>query len=127
MSASNFLELKLLDHSLGTASWTSPTDVYLALFSTDPTDAGSGTELSGDGYARKVVTFDAAADGATVNAATVTFDEAEADWDAATHFGIYDAATTGNLLFHGELDTARTATTGQQIRFLQGEIEITAD
>ena len=32
---------------------------YLALFLTDPTASGTGTEASGGGYARKVISFDA--------------------------------------------------------------------
>ena len=42
---SNYLENKLLDHILKNVSYTSPTTVYVGLFTSDPTDAGSGTEI----------------------------------------------------------------------------------
>ena len=44
---SNFAENEMLDHMLGTGSYTAPTNVFLSLWTSDPTDAGSGTELSG--------------------------------------------------------------------------------
>ena len=49
---SDYLENELLDHALGTGSFTAPTNVYLSLYTTDPTDADTGNELSGNGYSR---------------------------------------------------------------------------
>ncbi|WP_377846978.1 hypothetical protein [Bosea sp. UC22_33] len=60
-SASDYLEKKLLDHSLGVAAYTMPGTVYLALFTADPGEAGPGTEVSGNGYARQSTAFAAAA------------------------------------------------------------------
>lgn len=127
MSASSYAELKILDHSLGTAEWTMPSAVYIGLFSSDPTDAGTGTELSGNGYARAEITFAAASNGSAANDSQIDFDAATDDWATATHFGIFDAATSGNLLYHGQLNTPRAAETGQQVRVPIGEIVITAD
>ncbi len=52
---SNYLENKVLDHVLRNTSYTSPTTVYVGLYTSDPTDAGSGTEVSGGSYARQVL------------------------------------------------------------------------
>ena len=58
MSAiSNYLENALLNATLRNTTYTSPATVYAALFTTDPTDDGSGTECTGSGYARKAITL----------------------------------------------------------------------
>lgn len=110
-AASDYLEKKVLDHVLANTSFTSPTTVYLALF----TDGGlleAGTlndEVSGTGYVRKEITFGAAADisGATTskNTTDVTFPAAgSGGWGTITHVAIMDSATvgSGNVLFHGQ-------------------------
>lgn len=44
---SNYLENALINATLRNTSYTSPATVYLALYTSDPTDADSGTEVSG--------------------------------------------------------------------------------
>jgi len=115
---SDFLELELLDHSLGTASWTAPTNVYLALHSADPTDAGGGAELAvANGYARIVMSFAAASAGVAAIDTPIVFTASGADWSACTHVGIWDASSAGNLLYHTPLDTARTVLDGGTLTF----------
>lgn len=126
-AASNYLELKLLDHALGTAAFTAPTDVYVGLFTDDPTDAGTGTEISGNGYSRKVATFAAASGGSASTNATITFDAATGNWGTITHIGIYDAATTGNLLFHGAVTTSKTIESGDTFQISSGNLTISLD
>ena len=66
MSAmSDYLELKVLDHVLGTTSYTMPSAVYLGLSTGSFGDDNSGTELTGNNYSRKVITFASAASGTT--------------------------------------------------------------
>lgn len=128
-AASNYLELKLLDHALGTASFTAPSNVYLGLFTSDPTDADSGTEVttSGSAYGRQTITFDAAASGSAASAATVTFSAATANWGTITHIGIYDASTAGNLLFHGAVTTSKTIESGDTFQVSAGNLTISLD
>lgn len=128
-AASNYLELKLLDHALGTASFTAPSNVYLGLFTSDPTDANSGTEVSGaaTAYARQTITFDAAASGSAASAATVTFSAATLNWGTITHIGIYDASTGGNLLFHGAVTTSKTIESGDTFQVSAGNLTISLD
>ncbi|HCE07083.1 MAG TPA: hypothetical protein DEQ40_00485 [Oxalobacteraceae bacterium] len=86
-----------------TAMPTLPT-VYLALFTAVGVDAGTGfTEVTGGAYARVATTGDwAAASGSApstiANNATVTFATPTANWGTVIGFGLYDAATAGNLL-----------------------------
>jgi hypothetical protein len=102
-SASDYLELKVLDHVLKNTAYTSPTTVYAALFTTIPTDSGPGTEVTGGSYARQAITFGSASSGASSNSVAVTFPAATASWGAVVAFAIFDASTTGNMLFWGEL------------------------
>jgi hypothetical protein len=47
-------ETRILDHIVGKTSYTMPSTVYLALFTTAVNDAGGGTEATGGSYARKL-------------------------------------------------------------------------
>lgn len=125
MSAlSNYLENKLLDHTLGVASYTMPATIYLALFTTDPTDAGSGNEVSGSGYARQAVTFAAAGSGTTSNSTAETFTASGGAFGTVTHIALFDASSAGNLLWHGALNVSRAIADGESIVFQIGDIDI---
>ena len=80
---SNFLENALINATLRNTTYTSVATVYVSLWTTDPTDAGSGTEVSGGSYARTAVTFGAPSNGVTTNSADVTFPTAIALYDRA--------------------------------------------
>jgi len=127
---SNYLELKLLDHGLGVSAFTMPATLYLALFTSDPTDAGSGTECSGSAYARVAITFDAASTNtsgvsSTQNADAVTFPRALGSWGTITHLAVYDALTGGNLLWHGAATDSQAITTNQIYEIGDGDLDIT--
>lgn len=123
---SDYLESALINHVLRNVPFTSPTTVYVSLHSASPTDVG-GSELSGNGYARQSAAFDApgATDGLTQNTAQVKFTAAGGDWSEATHLGIYDALTGGNLLFWTPLDANRTATDTDSINVAAGALTVT--
>lgn len=124
---SNYLELELLDHSLGTGAYTMPTTVYIALYTDDPTDADAGTEVTGGSYARQSAAFDVAAAGATANTSDITFPEATANWGTITHIGIRDALTAGNLLWHGSLSASKTINSGDTFKIKAGDLDVTLD
>ena len=129
MAKTNYLEEALLDHVLRNEAYTPPTTVYVGLLTASATDAGTLTsELSGDGYARQAATFGAptqnAGNGEVSNSAEILFPEATAAWAEATHFVVVDADTAGNALYHGALDTPRTAGVGDQIRFQVGTLVV---
>ena len=93
---SDYLEVKLLDHFLGTTTYTKPATVYLALYTAAPTDSTAGTEVSGGSYARKVATFNGAASGSTTNTSDIDFNGMPACTVVA--IAVTDALTSGNIL-----------------------------
>ncbi len=122
---SNYLETKVLDYVLrNTADWA-PTAVYLALHTADPTDAGSGAEVSGGSYARQACAFDAAhaTGGNTANTDAESFTNMPAC--TVTHVGVWDAASSGNLLFYTAVDTSKAVLAGDTISVAAGAVTIT--
>jgi hypothetical protein len=122
---SNYLENALINVTLRATAYTAPTTVYLALYTTDPTDADTGTECSGTSYARQAVTFGAPSNGASTNSAAVEFPQAGSSWGTITHIGIRDALTTGNLLYHTPLDASKTIATGDVFRIATSSLSVT--
>lgn len=122
---SNYLENAVINAVLRNTTYTSPATVYVGLFTSDPTDAGSGTEVSGGSYARVAVTFGAPSNGVSTNSAAVEFAQATGNWGTVSHIGIHDALTTGNLLFHTALDTSKTIETGDIFKIAIGSLSVT--
>ena len=119
-TATNYLADKLLNHTLRNTVYTAPATVYLSLHTADPTRTGSHTnEVAVGGYARVAITFGAPADNGTAeevaNSALVDFGTASADWGTVTHWGIEDASTAGNMLFHGALTASKTVQNGDPV------------
>lgn len=112
---------------------TAPATVYIGLYSVAPADDNSmGTELSGNGYARQAATFGApTTDTGNVrkvaNTGAISFGPASADWPQAVAFGVFDALTNGNRLYHGALTTAKTVLNGDSGQFAIGAIEVKED
>ncbi len=132
MSFSNYLELKFLDLAWGAVAFTAPVTVYAALYTAAPSDSGGGTEATGGAYARVAITnnatnWPAAASGAKSNGTVITFPTATANWGTVTHFGIFDAATAGNLLNWGALTTSQAVNTGATPSFAAAALSITLD
>lgn len=121
---SNWLSAQLLNATLRGTAFTPPATVYLALYTSDPTAADTGTEVSGGGYARKPIAFAAPAlesgKQTVKNSADVEMDVATADWGLVTHAGLRTAATGGNLLWSVALPNPRTVQTGDKPKFLAG-------
>ncbi|MFG6573209.1 hypothetical protein ACGYLO_16570 [Sulfitobacter sp. 1A13353] len=124
MSLSNYAENLVAKWLFTGDSATRPTAWHVALFTSDPTDAGSGTEVSGGSYARKSASFTVTSDMAR-NSAGVEFDAATASWGTVTHFGVYDASTGGNLIVHGALTSSVAISSGDVLRFDAGELDVT--
>lgn len=129
---SDYLENKILDHVLGGGDYTRPGHVYFALFTSAPTDAGGGTEITGGSYARVDVTndatsFPAASGGAKSNGIDVVFPVPSAGWGTAVAVGIFDSSTAGNLLLWCLLTTPRLISTSDDVRFSAGQLDFTED
>lgn len=123
---STYLAHKVLDHILRGETYTPPTTCYVALYTSNPGDDDSGNEVSGNGYQRVPVTFNAAANRRATNSNDVEFPEPTGNWGTITHFGIKDASTGGNLLFYGSLSAPVILGPGQQLIFRAGDIVIEA-
>ena len=124
MSFTNFLETEILDHVFAGAAYTAPGTHYLGLFTAAPGEAGGGTELSGSAYVRKAVNF--ATSGATTsNNAAIEFPTATGSWGTVTHVGVFDAASSGNLMAYATLSSSKAIATGDVFRVPSGDLDIT--
>lgn len=125
---SDYLENKLIDHILRGQAFSAPTNAYVGLLTSAPSDAGGGTEVTGGSYARVAVaaslanwagtqgagttTASSGTSGTTSNNAAITFPTPSASWGSITHIGVYDASTAGNLLFFSALTASKTVNNG---------------
>lgn len=130
-SKANYFENAVLN-VLGGTSITAPATVYIALFTATPGEAGPGTEVTGGSYARKAVTnnatnWPAASGGSKSNGTDITFTTATASWGTVTSFGIFDASTSGNCFYYGDLAAPKAVGSGDPFSFLAGNIVITED
>jgi len=128
MSFSNFLETEILDHVFAGAAYTAPTTKYLALYTAAPGETGGGTEVttSGTAYVRKAVAFTTTGN-TTSNTAAVEFPTATASFGTVTHVGVFDAATSGNLMAYATLSSSKAIDTGDVFRVPTGDLDITLD
>jgi hypothetical protein len=122
---SNYLENGLLNAVLRNTSYTSPTTVYVGLYTSNPGEGNTGTEVSGNSYARKSATFGAPSDGVCTNSASVEFDQATGSWGTISHVGLLDAITSGNLLFYTDITTSKTIETGDIFKIAAGSLSVT--
>jgi len=139
--ASDYLENQIIDHIFRTATFTKPTALYMALFTAAPSDAGGGTEVTGGSYARinlaplntnwnatqgGTTGASSGTGGLTANAVAITFAAPTANWGTVTHFGIFDAVTSGNLLIWDALTANRTILNGDPApSFAIGALQVT--
>jgi hypothetical protein len=139
--ASDYLENLVIDHLFRTRTFAKPTALYLALFTSAPSDSGGGTEVTGGSYARvNLAPLDtnwnatqggtsgnsSGVTGQTANAVAITYPAPTANWGTVTHFGIFDAASGGNLLIWDALVNSRTILSGDPApSFPIGALQVT--
>lgn len=124
MSLSNTFETTTLQWLFTTDSVTRPTSWHLALYTVAPGEGGGGTECSGTAYARQSFTMTVSGDTAT-NAANIEYAVAGSSWGTLVAVGVFDAATSGNLIAYGNLTAAKTIDTGDVFRVPAGDLDIT--
>jgi hypothetical protein len=122
---STYLENALINATLRNTSYTSPAAVYVGLYTSDPTDANTGTEVSGGSYTRTAVTMGSPTDGVSTNTAAVEFPQASGTWGTVGWIGILDATSSGNLLYHTALDTSKTISSGDIFKIAIGGLSVT--
>ena len=117
---SDYLEEGILNHTLRGQTLSTPSTIYIALFTSDPTDGNTGNELTDSGYVRQ----DAAkgetitngwtapatsGDGMAVsNAKVIQFPPIADGTVTVSHYALFDAQTGGNMLYHGSFTVAKT-------------------
>ena len=124
-SLSNDLENLLINHVFRNVPYTPAATIHVALYSSDPKDDNSGTELSGAGYVRKSFTVGAPTNGVAHNGADILFDTATADWNTVTHVAVYSANSGGTMLVHGALATPITVLSGDNFRIAASNLAVT--
>lgn len=133
-SKSDYLEAKLLDHVLGNTPYSAPANVYIALYTTAPTDAGGGVEVVGGNYARvalvnNITNWPNASGTPTSksNGTIITFPIATASWGTIAAFGVFDASTSGNLLYWATLTAPTLVDVGFVATFSNGTLIVVED
>lgn len=123
MSASNYLELQLLDAAFGNDVGDLPVAaVYVKLHTDDPGEDCTGNPATET--TRAAVTFDPAAAGVSTSAT-------DAEWtnvstgETYSHFSLWDNATVGNPLAYGELTAPVTVTAGDDFTIATGDLTVT--
>lgn len=113
----------------GAGAAAGPSTLYVALWVGDPTDtATGGAEVTGTGYARVAVTSSLANWSGTQGAGTttastgtsgqssnnnaITFGSPTSAWGTITHFALFDALTTGNMVASAALTASKTVNSG---------------
>lgn len=131
MSLTNTYENEVLDHILRTGAYnstfTSSAQLYVGLFTSDPGEAGGGTEVTGTGYTRVQVTggFDAASGGSASNSAAITWTTATANWGDVSHIGIFETSGGADMVIYAALDTPKTVNNGDTFTISSGNLTIT--
>lgn len=131
MQASNYLEEAILNHFFRGQTVAPPSAVYLALYLNSPTDADTGTEVSGGAYVRKQITFGAPAqsgDKAVISSnAKVEFDIATSSWGAISHWALRTAASGGSMLAHAPFTRVDTVALGNRFSVEAGAIQVSME
>jgi len=128
MSFSNTFETHVLSYVFTATSVTRPTAWYVALFTSNPAEDASGTEVStsGTAYVRKTVSFTVSGNLAT-NSGAIEFPTATSSFGTVTHIGVFDASTSGNLIAYSALSASKAIATGDVFRIPAGDLDITLD
>jgi hypothetical protein len=128
---SDYLENQLFSATLRGSSFTGGS-VFAALFLTNPTDAGTGTELADAAYVRQRCHTTVASDGFTApnngsgtNTRTLVFPAISNVQVTVTHWGLFDAQIGGNLLYHAPLTNPKTLDPSDVLSFPVGSLVVT--
>lgn len=124
---SDYLEVKLLNLTLNGTSFAGMNNPYVSLHTADPTDAGTGTEVSGTGYTRVTASFAVASgtSGSVTTDANTTWSAAgSGGWGTVGWIGLWDASSSGNMLYHTALDAAKTIDAGDVFKITAGNLTV---
>ena len=130
MPLSNYSKQGTINFWFRNQSVTQPSSVYVALYSTDPTGANTGTEISGGGYARQPAVFGAPTisgnQAIAQNTAVINFPQLTAAVGTAAYIALLDAASSGNLIAYAALPTSLQLNAGFQPYIAVGDLRVLA-
>ncbi|WP_027591556.1 hypothetical protein [Pseudomonas sp. RL] len=128
---SDYLENQLINVTLRGSSYTGG-GVYIALFTSDPTDGATGSEVVDSGYTRQRAHQSVASDGFTApsngsssNTRNIVFPAVVDTQITVTHWAVFDAQTGGNMLYHAPLTNPKTLDPSDVLSFPTGSLTIT--
>lgn len=140
---SDYLENKIIDWFFRGQTFTPPAGLHVGLLTAAPSDTGGGTEVSGNNYSRVNLApsltnwagTQAAGStvastgntGTTSNNSAINFPTPSGSWGAVTHFGIWDAATAGNLLYYAALTIPKTIAQNDVVSFAAAALTVQID
>lgn len=129
----DYLENKLIDQIFRGQTAVTPATLYVGLFTAAPSDAGGGTEVTGNNYARVSVTSSLAnwagtqaagsttastgTGGQTSNNNILTYNTPSGSWGTVTHMAVFDALSGGNMLFWVALTASKAIASGDTVTF----------
>ena len=127
---SNYMEDAITAWINGTAFPTpAPTATFVQLYNQDPTDAGSAT---GALYSRTSVasggwTRGTGGAGTLSNTGEITITSSASSAATATHFAVFDASASGNLIFYGQLtpSAGKAISVGDEVKFNALQLTLT--
>lgn len=125
MSLTNFAETTLVNAMLRGGAFTPPTQLFVALHKSDPTETGAVGEASGGGYARQLVTFAAPSDGQSANSVVINFTITGLNLGSITHVSVWDALSGGNAWVYDPLDVSTLFQDGDVLQFVVGALVVT--
>lgn len=138
MSAfSDYLESGILEHTLRGQTLPTPAAIYVALFTSDPTDADTGTEASDSSYIRQDTAKGgpiesgwtspvASGEGTmTSNAKLVQFPPVKDGTITVTHWALFDAQDGGNMLYHAPFTNGKTLEINDVLSIDIGALQVT--
>lgn len=129
-----YLSQRLLNQIFGGTAYSFPATLYLALFTVAPTISTTGTEATGSAYVRLSITCNTtnwpAISGSTTtisNGVLLTMATATGNWSSSSNMtdaGFFDALSSGNLLYWGDLTVAKPVFNGDTPSFAIGALTV---
>ena len=133
-NTSTYLQTARLNQALRGIVLIPPTNTYVALFTSDPTDADlTANETTGAWYARLAAGTStgwaaptAAAGGGmqSSNLNQLTFPAVTGAQITITHVAVFDAATGGDMMYHAALAQAKILQVGDVLQFAPSELVV---
>lgn len=135
---SDYLEGKIIETTLRGAAMPAPSSIYIALYTADPSDAGTSANevavANWPGYVRQDAAqgaaistgWTAASNGVSSNAKVVTFPANNGASPVVVGWlALHDAQSGGNMLYHAPLVASKTLQVGDVLSFGIGALTVT--